>query len=357
MATPILAGDKLRRYAERRLFGQNVEPKDVHHIVIHNGLLPSEVRSLLGTTTPLVQVTPREPLYFKDGVLHIPQYSGFGRQNRYERLIDAYIEVSDHAITRESAYRGDDPGQAAVFYENFAYDLLKPLFLSGMMDDVQALIFGNISASAKSIPGKDVGNEYLDTRLLDISGKKALNLNYVYADQAGILTSKALRWFNALAQRQQRVLTTDIFMFGKVGGLSEHMHRHDLVYPQGVINQPDMDRTLEEKLLVTPMHNILADSGGHSGWNLNVMSVLDETKEMLEQARSNGCICAEMETFEVVSALNVARNRYRGRLNVEFGFVGYVSDNPLLGDTLDIELDSDLGEQRAVQRILERMNT
>ncbi len=361
MPQPFLSGHKLLRYAETRLFGSNIGPEEVKAIIVHNGMLPSEMRKEIGICEQLSQSNPREPIYFKEGTLHIPQYSGFGRKKRYERLIDAYIKESGrditHIIDTPQNYRDGDPVEAAIFYENLAYDLLKPIFTSPQTIDV--IIFGNKKIKKKMLPQKilqNAGSEYLDAQLFQIGEKNILNMGYVYADQAGILTNKALRWSQAKAELGQEKKAVDIFMFGRVGGLADTMRRNELVYPDGIINQADLeDRAIEPALLVTPMHNILADPHGHRGWNLNVMSVLDETKILLKKAKTLGCICTEMETFEVVSAMNVARTRYREHLKVEFGFVGYISDNPLRGDTLDVELDSDAGERKAVKRILEKL--
>jgi len=73
-------------------------------------------------------------------------------------------------------------------------------------------------------------------------------------------------------------------------------------------------------------------------------------------AETKGCNCAEMEAFKTLLSLENSSDRYSGRLNINFGFVGHVSDRPLVeGDTLAEELDSDEGEQAAVSDILEKI--
>jgi len=99
------------------------------------------------------------------------------------------------------------------------------------------------------------------------------------------------------------------------------------------------------------MHNILAPEG-YIGLNLNVISVVKETYEQLEMAKENGCVCVEMETREATESINQARRRYPN-LNISFGFIGYVSDAPLSGDTIEKEIDSDKGETDAAKIIID----
>ena len=79
MSTPIFTPEDLKLYAETRLFGNNVRPADVSSIRLYNGTLPSEliymITSIRGDDYVKVeQKNGREPLFFHDGVLFIPQY-------------------------------------------------------------------------------------------------------------------------------------------------------------------------------------------------------------------------------------------------------------------------------------------
>ena len=115
MATPIFSTQDVLKYAEQRLFGLNVRPNDVGEIRLYNGFLPSEVvarvqnennKWVSSTEFPIevLQGNQREPIYFSKSaekpkrILHIPQYSGFGRGRRYETMIEKYIETSAREI-------------------------------------------------------------------------------------------------------------------------------------------------------------------------------------------------------------------------------------------------------------------
>ena len=130
-----------------------------------------------------------------------------------------------------------------------------------------------------------------------------------------------------------------------------------------VIFGPDNpDRDIREgRVDVYDMHNVLARASDRPPLNYNVPTVLDERVEQLERARDLGAVCVEMETLEVVSAVNTARRRYHNALAISFGFAGFVSDTPLKADarepgqrdTLARELDSDMGEQAAAGVLLD----
>ena len=307
------------------------------------------------------------------------------------------------------------------------------VFAGDDIKDITTIIFGTPSAVRKAIRenGKDAKNandakgakvvaygnsEYLEAQILEVNNQRVLNIGYVFADQAGIIIEKILREYNSLAckapqkdkafshnleqftstinqssaqeceQHPQHPLEINMYMFGRVGGLSDNAQRHQLVYPVGIIDWIDLN---EGKVLEYPMHNVFAHNhnrdarineyhrsndnnksngdnksnersrtpnkiNGLTGLNLNVVSVVDETVEQLELAKEKGCICIEMETRESVEAINQARRRYR-QLKINFGFVGYVSDIPLIGDTLEQELESDKGEQDAVRVVFDRI--
>ncbi|MBI4453674.1 hypothetical protein HY636_03445 [Candidatus Woesearchaeota archaeon] len=466
MDTKIFTPEKVIKYAETRLFGRNVAPEMAAKIELHNGALPSQLEQTLEkrysskSTTKFVtrvqQTNGREPIYFVDGTLFIPQFSGFGRSIRYERMIEAYIQAISQRDGRKILFEAhdleNDSRKTDQSYSNNAYDFVAGMFMphgryedrrvfaGDDIKDITTIIFGTPSAVRKAIRenGKDAKNakdakgakvvaanilaanvsaygnsEYLEAQILEINNQRVLNIGYVFADQAGIIIEKILREYNSLAckackvhpkpnahpqeaeqsastinksfpqkdeQHSQHPLTINMYMFGRVGGLSDNAQRHQLVYPVGIIDWIDLN---EGKVLEYPMHNVFAHNhnedarfneyhrsnddnksnersrtpnniNGLTGLNLNVVSVVDETVEQLELAKQRGCICIEMETRESVEAINQARRRYQ-QLKINFGFVGYVSDIPLIGDTLEQELDSDKGEQDAVNVILDRI--
>lgn len=381
MQTKILTGERLKRYAERRLFGSNVTSDTVHRIELFNGVLPSHLEEILGKMSKgakgfvkVDQANPREPLYFMDGTLYIPQYSGFGRAMRYQRLLETYKEAVESCADGCGSGRKLEilvhelkgvPRKTDQSYSNSAYDFVTGLFIPSFMydtfrvfededvKDITTIIFGPIEIVAKSAKVIAKGNsEYLDAQIVEVDGQKVLNIGYVFADQAGMILEKMLREYHSIAKKHafgnNTPLNLNIYMFGRVGGLVDDIDRHHLVYPVGVIDEVDLR---EGRPFVYPMHNVLA-SPNEKGLVFNVSTVVDETFEQLRSAKNQGCICVEMETRESVEAINQARRRYHGLLDISFGFVGYVSDNPLKGDLLDKELDSQKGEKEALDVIL-----
>ncbi len=356
MATPIFTPEDIITYAETRLFGLNVRPGDVGTIELHNAVLPSELEGLLarqgrGDFVRVAQDNGREPIFFHDGTLYIPQYSGTGRRRRYEDMVDAYNGVTEKRMDFKSLEREQNPLRTDIFYENFAYDFVKAFSFSDDARGVRTVIIGPISGFKKMTDiVRERTSEYLSSQILDAGGKLALNMCYVYADQAGIILTKLLRDYQARAREDKTNTAVDIYIMGRVGCLAEGFSRHDIICPTGILDEINL---AEGSSRMHGIANVLHDSGQVRGGNLNVQSVIGETREKLEDARKAGCICTDMELSEAAAAIESAGRRYRKYLTVRFGFVGHVSDLPLQGDTLATELDSDLGEQRAVKRIVD----
>ena len=361
--TPIFSTQDVVKYAEQRLFGLNVRPKDVGEIRLYNGFLPSEVVAVVqaegsdgfSLNEPPIEVlqgNQREPIYFSPGgILHIPQYSGFGRRRRYEMMIEKYIETSAREIGFHSLDVDAGARRTNIQYDNFAYDFVKRLFEQGVMEGIDDIVIGPLEEVAKQTRVVDIHkNEYLDAQAVVIGERKLLNIGYVYADQAGIILDKMLREYEARARIEGAKKEVTILMFGRVGGLEEGIKRGEVVFPCGIIDGIDLERNHP---FVYPIHNVLVREGDTTGWNLNVATTIEETVEQLLLAKELGCSCVEMETRETVEAINRARRRYEGKLNIQFGFVGHVSDVPLRGDTLATELSSHEGEERAVARIVD----
>jgi hypothetical protein len=384
MANKIFTPEKIVKYAEKRLFSDKdmpdgigvIRPEMVNRIELHNGVLPSGVEDIvrkdyllwgMGETDGkysfwIKQSNAREPMFYDRGTLLIPQYSGFGRRERYEAMIKAYIEASGREIEFASCELNGDARKTNIEYDNFAYDFVVGLFVpddkyedrrvcSGFdIKDITTIIFGKTQAVAKQAKAIAKGNsEYLDCQIVQIDGKPVLNIGYVYADQAGIIIDKMLREYDALAKKEGNKLDIDIFMFGKMGGLEESMKRHDLIFPTGIVDEIALN---QDTPVVYPMHNILASGQNIS---LNVRNVVNETTENLQKAEEAGCSCVEMEAWESIESINRARRRYADTLSINFGFAGHLSDLPLKGDTLADELESDKGEQDAVRTIVDKI--
>jgi len=364
---PVFSEEDIRDYAETRLFGANVQPILVDGIYLRNGILPSQLEFQLeefkGEEIKRVeQDNPREPIFLRHDKLHIPQYSGFGRRLRYERLCQLYSELQD--IPFVSLDVDNDERKSNVEYDNFAYDFVMGLFVPSRkyehrrifefeIDDITKIIIGPTSAVAKQANVIERGNsEYLDVQVVEIDGEKVLNLGYVYADQAGIIIDKMMREFEAVARKKEERLDIDVYMFGRAGGLKKNIQREDLVTPTGIIEDCDL---FDGTPSLTKLNNILANNGNLSSFNFNVLSVLDETYEQLEDARLYGCDCVEMELSELSSAINRARKRYFNSMNIRMGVIFHVSDVPLEGDNLAEELKDDEGEQKALSEIIENI--
>ncbi|MFH1063539.1 MAG: hypothetical protein V1729_00495 [Candidatus Woesearchaeota archaeon] len=364
--TNIFKPEDVIKYAETRLFGSNVGPDDVEKIELHNGPLPSQLeRSIIDRAGGFVRVQQkngREPIYFSEKTLFIPQYSIFERGTRYELMIRAYLEATGRNIETEVIEHGEDKRVTYMQYENNAYDFVVGLFVpekkyedrrifsSTDMKDTNKIVIGPLEAVAKQARVIERGkSEYLDAQLVDIGGEIVLNIGYVYGGQGGLIISKMMREYAALAERQGGRRSLEVFTFGRVGGLKQGMLRHDMIIPTGII---DWVRLREGKRLVHPFHNRLAPDS-HESTILNVPSVVDQTVEQLELACANGCDGVEMEARDLASAIEQAQRRHYDNLTINFGFAGNISDLPLEGDTLADELDSDKGEQAAVSRIVE----
>lgn len=357
MATAIFTPENVIEYAETRLFGSNVGSDDVHSIELHNAVLPSELVQIIIKNrdydfSKVEQENGREPIFFHDGTLYLSQYSGFGRRQRYEDMIKAYIEVTGKDITFSSHDRWDNPKQTGIWYGNFAYDFVKAFSRSPGSEDITTFVIGPTDGFAKQatiIEKRD--SEYLDSQILDIAGTRALNMDYVYADQAGLLLEKLLRDEEAIASTKDKRRKIRILMMGRVGSL-EPIIKHSLIYPTSVIDEVNL---MKGRTHLHKVENILDDGTYFIGANLNVRSVIGETREQLLAARQLGCVMVEMESSEALAAIEIASRRYHRHLDIEFGFVGHVSDLPLQGDTLAKELDSDLGERRAVKKIIDHI--
>jgi hypothetical protein len=349
-----------------RLFGSNVRPDDVEQIELHNGVLPSQLEQIIeqmpgGQAQRAIQENGREPIYVKEGVMFIPQYSSFERGMRYEMMIDKYLTASGRGLKRKFCELGSNKRVTYIAYDNNAYDFVVGMFVPSQkyedrrvfqnhtIREISTIIVGPVGAvSKRAIVIEQGKSEYLDAQIVEIDGKKALNLGYIYGGQGGLIISKMMREYAAIAEQENRPRNIDVMMFGRVGGISESMQRHDLVFPTGIIDWVQLTRG---NALVHPVNNIAA-LRRRGELILNVQSVLDETEEQLRIAKSVGCLAVEMETRDMIDAIDQAHRRHYPNITINFSFAGHVSDIPLRGDTLEEELDSDKGEQEALSAIL-----
>lgn len=353
MSTSIFNREQIIKYAETRLFGENLRPENVRKIELHNGILPGELEKIIRSRTTenpitVLQKNPREPLFFHDSVLYIPQYSGVARRQRYEDMIEQYKNASGANFVFESLELHNDKRATVMEYDNFAYDFAKKLFLNGTMDGISTIIIGRTAAVEKQFPVEQKFNsEYLDSQIIKNKNTKVLNINELYGDQAGRVLEHLTLEYCGHSTRGR--LPLRFLIFSRVGALADGTKRQDIVYPTGIIESLEMEKY--DTVMTHPMHNALVNSDGISGLNLNVSSVIGETKEILEKAKKLGCVSVDMEISETVGMLKRATTRYHKQMDITLGVACYVSDKPLEGDTLADELTSDFGEQKAVSQI------
>ncbi|MFT4304407.1 MAG: hypothetical protein ACMXYG_07610 [Candidatus Woesearchaeota archaeon] len=370
--TRIFKLENIIKYVETRLFGENVRSEDVETIVLYQGFLKSQVEKAIGKDyTTVKQKNPREQIMLDSFLnLSIPEWSFFDRARRYERMIKVYLEETGKNIPFITEYPEQKERIVMQAYSNLAYDFVSGLFIPESKHetrrifpehdckDIFDIIIGplkNVAKQADRVISTST-NEYLDAQIVEIAGKKVLNIGYVYGGQAGLLFDKILHEINGLNPEKEK--TVNIYMFGRVGSLLDDSKRHDLLYPIGVIDQLDLEVGNDH---ITPFTNSLATTDTNNVINLNVVSVIDETYELLESAKSRdyqgtpvGSI--DMEVRSSIEAVRQAKHKYwdiQDPLNINYGFIGHVSDVPLIGDKIDEELDSDIGEKKAVRRIVE----
>ena len=389
--TRVLSGPKLVEYAERRLFSTGtpsegkayVTPDMVKRIELHNGILPSGLildqieRQGNYKVTQIVQENSREPIFFHEGTLLIPQYSGFGRAKRYQRLVEAYTEESGRDIEFVIKDKKDKARKTIIAYDNDAYDFVKGMFIpepkyeewrvfpDHTVEDISAIVIGPLKAVAKQADEIiDISDkEYLGAQIVRFGNVLAVNLGYVYADQAGVIIDKMLREYTAAVQEKQESSPRrlDICIMGRAGGLEPDMKRHDLIFPRGAIDLTDLKA---ERRFEYPFFNSISPPtiDGYKGCVLNVETVIDETLENLKIARSWRykrdpimIDAVEMELRESAESINKWRRRANEELDIHFSAVLHISDLPLQGDTLATELDSDQGEQAALEYIVRKV--
>lgn len=357
--------EQVIKYAKTRLFGKNVRCnwiKEIHQFDAYlDSMLINHMKENNLDFKKVEQENGRENIYFvKDkNALFFAQSSGFGRSRRYESMINAYIAASKKDIKYEIHYPDNDPLNT-INFSNFAFDLSTGLFVpkekyeanrvfeNDDIKDITKIVFGSTDAVAKQAEVVARGNsEYIDAQIVKLGGRRILNIGYVYSDQARFILNNLLHAYNSYAISNKKKLNIDVLMFGKVGGLEDSLERHDLVYPTCIINSGDKDWHQSH------FDNALIDKDGVDGINLNVKTVIGQDIKTLEYAKLAGCVCVEMECKESLDAINNTREWYDHNLDIKFGFVGYVSDRPLKGDTLADELEGDEGEQAAVKKALD----
>ena len=368
MSERIFTPEKEKKYVHTRLNGSNVGFEDVDGIYIYNGMMNSMLKTYLESDFIKVdQKNEREPVYLKDRNLHLAQWSRHKRRKRYERSAKGYDEVCQRqfgkSIEIKSLELNGIRRKTNQAYSDYAYDFVTGLFVPKKdseknyeehrvfegydINDVDTIIFAptkGVKQQAKVIAESQ--KEYLDALLVEVGGKKILNLGYVYGDQISLLIDKIMSEYASITPNGKK-RKIDIYMVGRGAGLLDHFERGNPLAPKGMINDQEIKGN---NVPVKNIDNLMADGSFYEGLNLNVGSVLDETVEQLERARDLGCISVDMELLNLFLSTELASIDYDGILDISTGAIFYDSDNPLKidpitgeRDTLADELESNYG--------------
>ncbi|MCB9359281.1 hypothetical protein H6503_05080 [Candidatus Woesearchaeota archaeon] len=386
----VFTDEDVFEYAKNRLTGKNLKLEDITEIELWQGFLPRELHhelqigqgflppgkdgeDIIPTYDLVEQDNPREPIFHHDGKIMIPEFSSIDRAKRYKVMITSMIAASPdlNDIRFRVVYPEGKKRIVEQQYSNFAYDFTMGLFLpeerhltqrifdSHNVRDIKDIIVGpleSVAAYSDEVIAS-AKNEYLDVQLVKIGDVRALNIGYIYGRQASILFDKIFKEIDGFHDEKNQT-DINVYMYGRVGSLFREYERHDVLTPTATIDELDVRAGTN---YIHPFTNILARRGKEC-INLNVLNVIDETYELLESAKNvigyaMRTASIDMEIKHALAAIDDARGKYYPHLRINFGFVGHVSDRPLYGDKLSVELDSKQGEQAAAKMIADHIRS
>jgi hypothetical protein len=367
-------------YGDTRLTSANVPPSIIRKIELHNGELENEVKARNGGDSLVVvnQKDGRETLFYRrsDGTLFIPQFSGLSRETRYSEMGESYrkatCDLRGRTIDFVVIYPDNNPTNAFRRYSLLPYLHVVGSFVRTPeyeknrvfecvdVQNIDTIVFGNVDAFAKQAKVVEKGNSaYIRSQIVDVDGKLVWNINDLYGDQACNIMRAILWEYFVLARESGKKRTIKPNVFGRAGGLLKSMNRHDLFFPNGVVNQTDVRQRNNHHLY--PLKNGFAKPE-RKDLVFNVYSIVNETVEELDDAVKHGCKAVEMELFHFMLAIAEAEGLYHDFLDIKPNFVYYFSDLPIkvrngVRDNVAKELDSDKGEQEAVGVILDKIES
>jgi hypothetical protein len=378
----ILDDEKAYRYASTRLLGKEMSHQDINTLALYNAYMSKLLRGEMArqniSFSRIIQENEREAIYHdeENSKLLIAQPSSKERAVRYERMFERFSDVINKNFERKTPINYEIHQRCSqetgceseavtnIEYDNMRHDfvvrmfLREPRYISGRifptMDvkDINTVIFGPLNALKRHSKVIEEGrSDYLKSQIIEIEGKNALNIDYVYGSQGGGLIKKLSREFNEIAKQKSKKSKKSplyIYYFGRAASLDDKFRQNDIAFTTSITDWVSIERGYET---VFNMENTFSRRGHKL---LNVPSVIDQTYEQLELAKKLGCTFIEMEQREMMEAVFFANRNY-DKLDIHFGSVVHVSDLPLHKITLADEFDCSLGEDRALEVIKENI--
>lgn len=401
----VLTPEEIGVYTQTRLFNERFTPEAIRNlrkIQLFPAFLPPQVRDRFPDAGRVEQQNSRELILVDKNMenLMIAIPSSYSRLRRYEDMIERYIK--EYMALPESGLAGSRLGLDVVHYQgaprrtriqfsNNAYDFSKRMLLENpddkgsalksQMMDIDAIVTGPLELIINAwfkgwenpaIKINEGNDDYLNYSVIQLGSKKVLCLDYLYGDQVGLLLSKVLREFASDVEgRNDGRRKIDIFLFGKVGSLDKRYDRHSIAVPNYLISEEAVRKRMEKSSIMHPVQNslLLFDNNFDDtrflekyglddaifGTNLAVNSVAKQRRDVLRRARSvYKCLTVEMELKDMLPVVETTENM--PFLDVSLGFIGWVSDRPLVpADNLAVELESEEGARKALKILREKI--
>lgn len=369
----------------------NLLKETVNRFVIHNGSLGSEVlEEYDGGLREMDLNLGRERVFLdeREGTMHIAQPVSKSRGERFEDMIytGCVLSCPDWNVSLESRLLNDDRHHTLRRYSDLAYDFVKDVSLThDKLDGIDFITLGPLKWFKKYGSDVDVieenNNEYLNYMITEIEGKKTLNLDYVFSDQAKEIVDQLLRTYYGETPDHAERRRVNILMYGKVGGIAAPKNSYetvskllndrdisldeirestelsqninDIVIPNGIVSTYDIEYNND---VHTRLANVFSREDKAPDYILNSTSVPLQKISTLQKGFQVGCNAVEMESHYATQVINTARSQFHN-LEIRQGFVGFISDLPLYGTTLAENPDQRKGREKSVNVVEDHIKT
>ncbi len=351
------AMDRIRPIENEEIWSDDKIKSVIKGIALHNGLTKSELIPLMPTSSFEeidLDKTKESALIDSAGVLHIAHPNSKLRQRRFEDMIYTGCVLSEDSWTPSfNSLLLKDSHTTKTRYKNRAYDWVKEVSLENKkLEDIDYVTIGRLDWVRKFSENKvkilkDVENEYLDYAVAEIDGKKMLCIDYVFSDQMGKIVEYILDTYAEFSP-EDKVRDIHILMYGKVGGIRPPQERDELVFPNGVISDKDVEHG---NINLTKLQNVLyKGSDDENHYVLFSNSVPLQKKSILRKGQERGCSIVEMEAFPATQQINLARIEC-DNLRIHQGFVGFVFDRPFEGEPIITNREDSIGKNGCVKTV------